>query len=139
MSVRRFRVKTTLAISILSAGLLAMAVPAAAHHSISGDYIMDQRATVEGDLVQFLYRNPHSFVELRAKDPHSGEVVTWSVEWNGAGRLGRVGINAETLKPGDHVIITGQPGRTADDHRMHMLEINRPADGWKWNRTGNRY
>jgi hypothetical protein len=127
--------KATFAALILAAGMIVMVPPALAHHSVSGDYFMDQRETVEGDLVQFLYRNPHSFVELKAKDPRTGEMVTWSVEWNGAGRLGRVGIVAETLKPGDHVIITGQPGRTTDEHRMHMLEIKRPADGWKWDRA----
>ena len=117
------------------AALLLLAIPVLAHHSVSGDYFMDQRATVEGDLVQFLYRNPHSFVELKAKDPASGEMVTYTVEWNGAGRLGRNGITAETLKPGDHIIITGQPGRKPEEHRMHMLNMSRPADGWKWNRT----
>jgi len=127
--------KATLAVLIFGAGMIVMVPPALAHHSISGDYFMDQKATVEGDLVQFLYRNPHSFVELKSKDPRTGEMVTWSVEWNGAGRLGRVGITAATLKPGDHVVITGQPGRNAEEHRLHMLEIARPSDGWKWDRA----
>jgi hypothetical protein len=131
--------KATLGILTLGVGMMGMALPALAHHSVSGDYFMNERTTVEGDLVQFLFRNPHSWVEFRGKDPKTGEIVTWNVEWNGAGRLGRVGINADTLKPGDHVVITGQPGRNADDHRMHMLEINRPADGWKWDRATNRY
>ena len=121
--------------------LAALALPAAtqawAHHSVAGDYFMDQRATVDGELVQFLYRNPHSFVELKVKDP-SGEMVSYSVEWNGAGRLARMGVNADTLKPGDHIIITGQPGRKPEEHRLHMLDIARPADGWKWNRSANR-
>jgi hypothetical protein len=130
--------KTILAALILSAGMIVTAPPAVAHHSVSGDYFMDQKATVEGDLVQFLYRNPHSFVEVKGKDPGTGELVTYSVEWNGAGRLGRVGVTAATLKPGDHVIITGQPGRNASDHRLHMLNITRPSDGWKWDR-GARY
>jgi hypothetical protein len=126
--------KTILAALILIAGMLATTPSALAHHSVSGDYFMEQKATVEGDLVQFLYRNPHSFVEVKSKDPATGEPVTYSVEWNGAGRLGRVGVTAETLKPGDHVIITGQPGRNASDHRLHLLNITRPSDGWKWNR-----
>jgi hypothetical protein len=130
--------KAILAALILGAGMIAIAPSAFAHHSVSGDYFMDQKATVEGDLVQFLYRNPHSFVEVKGKDPGTGELVTYSVEWNGAGRLGRVGVTAATLKPGDHVIITGQPGRNASDHRLHMLNITRPSDGWKWNR-GARY
>ena len=126
--------KAVLAVLILTAGLMTIALPVNAHHSIAGDYFMDQKATVEGELVKFLFRNPHSWVEMKGKDAETGEMVTWNVEWNGAGRLGRVGVTAETLKPGDHVIITGQPGRTAGDHRLHMLNITRPADGWKWNR-----
>jgi hypothetical protein len=126
--------KANLALVIATLAMLLVAMPAPAHHSIAGDYFMDKRTTVEGDLVQFLFRNPHSFVQLTGKDPQTGELVTWSVEWNGTARLGREGINQDTLKPGDHVIITGQPGRTADDHRLHMLNISRPSDGWKWNR-----
>ena len=42
------------------------------------------------------------------------------------------------LKPGDHVIITGQPGRNHEDHRLHVLTISRPADRWEW-RRGGRY
>jgi len=127
--------KTALLLFIPAAALLVSTPPALAHHSVSGDYFMDQRSTVEGDLVEFQYRNPHSWVSFKAKDPKTGELVTWSVEWNGAGRLQRDGITPETLKPGDHVIITGQPGRKAEDHRLHMLNISRPADGWKWNRS----
>src|SRR5258708_40248243 len=70
--------KATFAALIVSAGMIAAALAALAHHSVSGYYFMDQRATVEGDLVQFLYQNPHSFVELKSKDPNTGEMVTHS-------------------------------------------------------------
>ena len=118
---------------IFWAGLL-VALPLLAHHSISGDYFMDQRTTVEGEVVQFQYRNPHSFVEIK-----TASSVVYSAEWNGAGRLGRNNINADTLKPGDHIVITGQPGRNADEHRMHVLKMERPADGWNWNRQQQKY
>jgi hypothetical protein len=127
--------KASLAVVILSLVMLLTAMPAAAHHSVAGEYFMDQRATVDGEVAQFLPRNPHSFLEVTSKDSRTGESITWSVEWNGAGRLARDGVQADTLKPGDHVIITGQPGRVAGDHRMHMVSITRPSDGWKWNRS----
>ncbi len=130
--------RAILAALILTVGLIALEHPASAHHSIAGDYFMDQKATIEGNLVKFLFRNPHSWVEMTGKDPQTGELVTWNIEWNGAGRLGRAGVTADTLKPGDHVIITGQPGRVANDHRLHLVNISRPADGWKWAR-GGRY
>jgi hypothetical protein len=51
------------------------------------------------------------------------------------GQLGRQGVTRETLKPGDHVIIVGNPGRNPDDHRLRMVNITRPSDGWKWGGT----
>jgi hypothetical protein len=30
------------------------------------------------------------------------------------------------------VIVTGNPGRNPADHRMRMLSITRPSDGFKW-------
>jgi hypothetical protein len=42
------------------------------------------------------------------------------------------GIARDTLKVGDHVIVTGNPGRTVADHRLRMRSILRPKDGFKW-------
>ena len=90
--------------------------------------------TVEGDVLQFLYRNPHSFVQVEAKDA-KGNLVRWAVEWGGGGQLGSQGVNRDTLRPGDHVIIVGSPGRNPEDHRLRMMNITRPSDGWKWGGT----
>jgi hypothetical protein len=46
--------------------------------------------------------------------------------------LSRDGVSRDTLKPGDHVIITGNPGRNPEDHRVRMRSIKRPADGFGW-------
>jgi hypothetical protein len=118
-------------------GVFCAAAPLLGHHSLSSAYFMNQRASIEGDLVAFALRSPHSFVELDVKDPRTGELVRWSVEWGSAIRLQRQGLTRESLKPGDHVIIHGQPGRNAGEHRLHMLGIQRPADGWKWGRDSD--
>jgi Family of unknown function (DUF6152) len=102
-----------------------------AHHSFAATYIEDQTVTIEGELVQFMYRNPHSFVHLMAPDKDK-QMHRWAVEWGGGGQLGRQGVTRDTLKPGDHVIITGSPGRNPADHRVRMSSIFRPKDGWKW-------
>jgi hypothetical protein len=106
-----------------------------AHHSFAATYFEDQTVTIEGELVQFLYRNPHSFVHVEVKDPKTGELVRWAVEWGGGGQLGRQGVSRETLKTGQHVIVVGNPGRTPEDHRLRMVNITRPSDGWKWGGT----
>jgi len=113
---------------------LVATVPAYAHHSFAATYHEDQTQKVEGDLVQFLFRNPHSFVQLEGKDD-KGVVQRWAVEWAGGLQLNRQGVNRDTLKAGDHVVIVGNPGRNAADHRLRMRSIERPADGWKWSGT----
>jgi hypothetical protein len=46
--------------------------------------------------------------------------------------------SADTLKPGDRVIITGAPGRNASERRIHLKSIERPADGWAWRGGADR-
>ena len=56
------------------------AAPAYAHHSFAATYFEDKTESVEGDLVQFLFRNPHSFVHVEGKDAQ-GQTVRYAVEW----------------------------------------------------------
>ena len=96
-----------------------------------GGYLSDE---LGGNLVQFLFRNPHSFVHVEAPD-EKGSMQRWAVEWGAGLQLNRQGVTRETLHPGDHVIITGNPGRNPEDHRMRTRTISRPSDGWKWGGT----
>ena len=121
---------------VIAVGAFMTAAPAFAHHSFAATYFEDKKMTVEGNLVQFLFRNPHSFVEVEAPDD-SGKMVRWAVEWAGGGQLGQQGVTRETLKPGDHVVVVGNPGRNPEDHRLRMVNITRPSDGFKWGGTFN--
>ncbi|HTR48835.1 MAG TPA: DUF6152 family protein [Verrucomicrobiae bacterium] len=118
-----------LAVAIVAA--LAAGGRAYAHHSFAATYFVDQEVTVEGTLTQFLYRNPHSFIKVEGKDD-KGETVTWSVEWGGGAQLTQEHVTRDTLRPGDHVIVSGNPGRDPSEHRIRLHKIVRPADGWKW-------
>jgi hypothetical protein len=125
--------RTVLMLAVAGAiGAAIATVPASAHHSFAATYFEDRTQTVEGDLAQFLFRNPHSFVQLEAKDAKTGETTRWAVEWAGGLQLGRQGVTRETLRAGDHVIITGNPGRNPADHRLRMRAIKRPSDNWSW-------
>ncbi len=105
-----------------------------AHHSFAATYLESQSHQIEGNVVQFLFRNPHSFLHVEAPD-EKGAMQTWAVEWGGGGQLGRQGVTRDSLKSGDHVVVVGQPGRNPEDHRLRMVSIVRPADGWKWGGT----
>ena len=118
-----------LALPVLAAALVGSAY---AHHSFAATYFEDKTDKIQGKLVQFLYRNPHSFVHVEVKDPKTGEMTRWAVEWGAGGQLGRQGVTRDTLKPGDEVIINGNPGRNPEDHRLRMVNITRMSDNWKW-------
>jgi len=116
---------------VLALAIMGAAVTARAHHSFAATYHEDQTVMIQGKLVQFLFRNPHSFVHVEAPD-EKGEMVRWAVEWAGVGQLAGAGITRETLKFGDVVTITANPGRNPADHRLRMVTLKRPADGFTW-------
>lgn len=115
----------------LTGSALAVSAAAYAHHSFAATYFVDKEVTVEGTLTQFLFRNPHSFVKVEAPDD-KGQMVTWAVEWGGGAQLNQEHVTRDTLKPGDHVVVTGNPGRDPSDHRIRLHKIVRKSDGWKW-------
>ncbi len=118
---------------ILPVALLATIAGAAAeaHHSFTATYFEDQTVTIQGKLLQFMFRNPHSFVHVEAPDEH-GQMHRWAVEWGGAGQLSNQGVTNQTLRVGDVVTIEGNPGRRAGDYRMRMRYLRRNADGFEW-------
>lgn len=125
----------------LALGLSPVSVaPASAHHSFAGTYLEDaEPIEIEGKLVQFLVRNPHSFVHVEAPDPDSGEMVRWSIEWGAAGQLAQQGVRRGTLKVGDQVVVTGSPGRDKEQHRLRLRTIQRPSDGWSYGLQGQTF
>jgi hypothetical protein len=118
---------------LLVAAVALAGARAYAHHSFAATYLEDRMVTIEGELMSFAFRNPHSFVHLNVKEK-DGKIVRYAIEWGGAGQLGQQGVTRETLRVGDHVVITGNPGRRPEDHRVRMLSLHRPKDGFTYGR-----
>ena len=118
---------------MLTLGLVAaiVAIPAYGHHSFATYYHENETMSVEGDIVEFEFKNPHAWVHLMVKDAN-GQTQKYSAEWANPNNLTRQNITKETLRVGDHVVITGSPGRNPSEHKIHLKGIERPADGWSW-------
>jgi hypothetical protein len=63
--------------------------------------------------------------------------------WENRYHLHRAGVTLGSLQAGDWIIVNGHPNRDPEDHSLaQLLEIRRPADGWRWVpgrvTTGNR-
>jgi hypothetical protein len=131
---RRVKGRTVLIILGL---LSALGAHSYAHHSFVADYLEDQTVSIEGDLTEFDYRAPHAWVHVTTRD-EEGRREMFSAEWANPNRLGRDGVTKESLRPGDHVIITGSPSRKAGERKLHLKQIERPSDGWRWVGRGRR-
>ena len=118
-------------IALLLAGAFLCGGQVYAHHSFASIYVENQQASIEGELVQFVYRNPHALLQIMAPDSNR-QLQRWTVEWEGRGQLDHEGVTGMTLKAGDRVVITGNPGKNAADHWLRAQTIVRPKDGWKW-------
>jgi hypothetical protein len=126
----KYRLVIILSLSVLSVLILGGG-PAFAHHSATATYIHGKTVKIEGTLKEFIWRNPHSFIKVEARD-EKGELQIWVIEGAAPAQLAESGLKTTTLHAGDHVIVSGQPGRIAEDHRMLLDTIERPSDGFKW-------
>ena len=116
---------------LITAAILLASTAAYAHHSYAATYDTTKEIKVEGKLVQFELRNPHTFVTVTSKDSN-GKVQRWSVEWAGVSQLANSGIKAETLKVGDAIVVVGNPSRVPGEFRILMVNLKRPLDGFSW-------
>jgi hypothetical protein len=125
----KFRVFVIMVVAAL------ISAAAYAHHSFAGTYIEHQVMKIEGKVVEFNIRNPHSFIliEVAEKD---GKKVRWGGEWGGVTQLSQGGVTRFTLEVGDHLIIEGAPPRDSLDKKLLVRKVWRPATdkkpAWEW-------
>jgi hypothetical protein len=125
-------------VALVTAGILTFGVAAYAHHSFAGSYIEDRLVRIEGKVVEFNIRNPHSFINIEVKDK-DGKMVRWGGEWGGVTQLSQGGVDRFTLQVGDYLIIDGAPSRDAAEKKVLVRRASRPATekrpAWEW--SGN--
>jgi len=110
--------------------VLLWTVPSFGHHALS-EYDDSRVTTIDGTLSEIRIKNPHSLLTIQTQ---GGTTVTdrWTVEWLAALVLKHEGVENATLKPGDRVIVTGNPSRDPSARRLWLRTVTRPSDGWTW-------
>jgi hypothetical protein len=122
--------------ALLACGLLLESFTAEAHHSISGMYDSRRNVRVEGVVTQFEFINPHAFITLEVRETGRGP-QQWRVELDDRGELSDIGMTAQTLRPGDQVIVVGSPARR-ETNRLYLARLDRPADGYSFEQVRGR-
>lgn len=116
---------------LVAAAAVASATVVTAHHSYGATYDVSAEIRLEGRLVQFVLRNPHSFVHVQAPDA-KGVMQRWAIEWAGTAQLNTQGVRRESLRVGDEIVVVGRPSRVPGEYRALMVSLRRPLDGFEW-------
>ena len=116
-------------------GIAGVVAVVSAHHSLSGIYDSNREVKVEGVVAQFHFINPHPFVTIDVKN-ESGRVQQWRLEMDNRFELAEIGVTADTLKPGDRVVVSGSPARSQSTS-LYIRRLDRPADGFRYEQVGS--
>ena len=96
---------------LVTALLLASAVPILAHHSFAAEFDRTKQIKVTGTVTKIEWRNPHIWIYVDVKD-ETGKVTNWGFQGGPPSYLTRVGWTRNHLKIGQ--VVTMQGYRAAD-------------------------
>ena len=98
-----------IALFTMAFGFLAVSFPLSAHHG-TANFENDpaKRVTVKGTVVEWVWANPHCFLQFDAKG-EDGKVVRWVVETSNPPDMVNRGWSIRSFKAGDAVTVTIKP------------------------------
>jgi hypothetical protein len=125
-----------LALAVVAA--VVSAAPLGAHHSFGAVYLESDMIEVDGTVVEFQYKNPHAWIHVNGSEKAGlGSDHVYSAEWVATSQLERLGIDKNSLKPGDKVRIWGSPSKNVNEFKMHLKRLEGPNGiTWRGNQNG---
>jgi hypothetical protein len=119
---------------------LALAAPAAAHHSWQAEYDPKNVVHLQGTVSKIDWTNPHVRIYLDVKEAN-GTVATWDLELQSVNTLVRAGWDRNSVKVGDRMSVSAWVSRDrprrgnarenivlADGRKIFAGERDRSAD-----------
>ena len=128
--------KFAVALTLAASGVVATPPSALAHHSFAVTYLEHDTIEIEGDVVEFQYKNPHAWVFVQGSEKGGFGEKIYAAEWVSVSQLDRMNIDKHWFKVGDSVHVWASPNKNPSDNRVRLKRIERRSDGWKW--QGNR-
>ena len=102
------RFRHTAFIVALGAGSF-LASPALPHHS-NVAFEVTKVVTLTGEVTEFRWINPHTWIGLNVDDGKGGKVL-WALEGRAPGVLLRAGWSKSSIKPGETITIDFSPAK----------------------------
>jgi len=87
--------------------MLLLSTSAVAHHGAASLYDVNKETTIKATITEFIWTNPHVEVGIASVEDKSQR---WLLELGSPPNISNRGWTAKTLKPGDVVMVTFNPG-----------------------------
>ncbi len=109
------------------------------HHSFAGEFDNSVAVTLQGVVTSVEMINPHSFIYLDVKT--AGRVERWALEGPAPRQLLRMGLQPDSIKPGDEVGACGylarhdvvrtriEPGAARPARKLQAAVLTMPHSG----------
>ena len=91
---------------ILGMVWLLVTASAESHHSFAAEFDVSRPVALTGTVTGVDWTNPHAWLFIETENSQ-GNVESWAIELLGINGLMRRGLNRDSLKPGDLVIVEG--------------------------------
>ncbi len=92
---------------------LMFPVSTSAHHSFEM-FDRGNPIQISGEIKEFQWVNPHTWIQIYVIDEMTGNQVEWSIEGRSPNVLVRRGWNRNTVLPGENVMLTIYPLRNGE-------------------------
>jgi len=94
---------------LLAGGFVLISGLTSAHHGLT-NYDMKKTIVLTGTITAFDWTNPHCLAHVDVMD-ESGHVRHWTLEMSSTFTMSQRGLNKDTFKRGDQVIVETHPAR----------------------------
>ena len=115
-----FRLKF-LTIVVIFCVLLLNASPVMSHHGRS-NFLYDETVTLEGKVIKFKWKNPHSYIEMQVVNQNN-LTENWLIEGGTIVSSKKHGWKKGSLKAGDNVVAVGFPDRNPNKNSILLEHI----------------
>jgi hypothetical protein len=115
----------------LASGLLmaiAVALPAAAHHSFAAQYDSKKPVKIGGVVTRVEWTNPHVYIYVDVTDAKTKKVANWGFEMGPPHMLQKTGWKRNSLKNGEVVEVEGWLARDGSNH-ANARRVTRASTG----------